>query len=321
MDEVRPQFRLVDILVLTALVAVLLAILMPVARYTRQPAKRMQCQNNLKNLVLAAHNFESIIGKLPANRQLRVTSTGETTVGWVYDLLPYIEQQDIYDRLKKDAADKQANQVRISLLICPNDPAGEEITATSYMVNGGCPNRAADNFDSSANGLGDDLAGSFVPRKRATSQNCKDGTSSTLHYVENCNARGWNEDFFHPAVARREYFHAVQWLPVSEKELDAAFQSKPSRLERAFLWGINEGSFDGSGPEFARPSSGHPGGFQAAFAGGNVRYISETIDYRIYAQLLSSRGAQTIDPADSSVARTEAVRLWQRIPLVPQEYE
>lgn len=322
MSEVhRPQIRLVEVLVVIAVIGVLVGLTLPAVQSGKGASRRSSCRNNLREAVMAATNFESTTQKLPANRQIRRTQNGEITVGWIYDLLPYMEQQNVYDRLKADASDKLANEARISTLICPNDPTIARPTDTSYMANGGCPNRIADNFDAAANGVGDDLAGSFVPPKRATSADCKDGTTSTIFYVENCNAQRWNEDFYYPPSQSREYFYAVNWLPVGEADLEKAFQVAKPKTKAPFLWGINEGSLKESEPEFARPSSHHPGGFQAAFVGNNVRYIRESIDYRVYAQLLSSNGVRTVDPADTSEVRTEAVRAWQGVILTPQAYE
>lgn len=323
MSEVhRPQIRLVEVLVVIACTGVLIGIFLPVISYPGRTARpRSICQNNLRQFVMAAMNFESTAQKLPAIRQIRTSASGPQTVGWVYDLLPYIEAQPTYDLLKRDPKDATANETKFSLMSCPSDPTIERPTDVSYMANGGCPNRAFDNFDSAYNGVGDDLAGSYVPRQRATSKDCKDGTTQTLFYVENCNAQRWNEDFYHPPGESREYYHAVNWLPVVEADLEKVFQDAKPKSKARFLWGINSGPLTESGPEFARPSSYHPGGFQAAFVGGNVRYVRESIDYRVYAQLLSGLGARTVDPADTSEGRTEAIRAWQAINLAPQSYE
>lgn len=322
MGEVhRPQIRLVEVLVVIALVGVLVGLTLPAVQFGNGASRRSACQNNLRQIVMAATNFEVTAQKLPANRQFRRTQNGEITVGWTYDLLPYMEQQTIYDRLKADASDKLANEARISTLICPNDPTIERPTDTSYMVNGGCPNRLSDNYDVAANGVGDDLAGSYVPSQRATSKACKDGTTQTLYYVENCNAQRWNEDYYHQPLESREYFHALGWLPVAEGKLKNVFHSVRPKSKNLFLWGINDGGLQESGPEFARPSSAHPGGFQAAFVGGNTRYLSDSIDYVVYAQLLSSDGFRTVDPSDTSEDRTGAIRAWQGKILTPPSYE
>lgn len=322
MNEVhRPQFGLLELLVVMGCVGVLLGLCLPAIRYPNRPARRAQCQNNLRQFALAAMNFESTYNRLPANRQSRQGQNGPLTVGWVYDLLPYMEQQHLYDHLNRDAMDTVANQTRIPLLNCPNDSTDERPTATSYMANGGCRNNLADNFDAAANGVGDDLAGVFLPPERARITGCKDGSSQMIYYVENHNAQRWNEDFFHPGEESPEYFHVVNWLPLTQSELPSGFQSTKPKSKSPFLWAINEGGLKETGPEFARPSSTHPSGFGAAFVGGNTRYISESIDYRVYAQLLSSHGARTVDPADTSETRTEAVRSWQRTPLQPQSYE
>lgn len=322
MEEKRGlTFTIIDLLVVIGCLGVLLGILLPVVQGPKTASRRMSCSNNLRQFALAASNFESQSLRLPANRQSRKSNSGSVNVGWVYDLLPFLEQQLVYDRLKLDATDALANGARIPLLTCPNDPTIKRPTDLSYSVNGGCPNNLADNFDVGANGVGDDLAGTFQSTQRATSLDVKDGTSQTLYFIENYNAQRWNEDFFHPTSESREYFHTVNWLPVRDKETSGVFQNTKPKMRSKQLWAISKGGFNQFGPESARPSSNHSGGFQAAFFGGNTRYLSGSIDYRIYAHLLSSHGARALDPTDPSEGKTASIQIWQSTNLAPQSYE
>lgn len=312
------KFRLIELVVLFGCLFVLAGIFLPAVHYTNHSASRSFCQNNLRQIIMAATNFEAQSSKLPTNRQTRPSQNGLITMGWVYDILPYLEDSQQYDLLKKDAADAVANSAKMPFLICPSDQTAIRPTDISYVVNGGCPNNPADNFDSPANGVGDDLAGTYAPRQRAVVANCKDGATMTLFYIENLNAQRWNEDFYHPATESHEYFHVVLWLPVKEDQLASVFQTTKKDTSEPTLLSINSGDFETTGQAFARPSSSHPGGFNSAFVGGNTRHISEIIDYRVYAQLLSSHSARTLDPADTSESRTIAIRAWQKTELAPK---
>lgn len=331
----RSAFTLVELLVVIAIIGVLVGLLLPAVQFAREAARRASCQNNLKQFVMGAANFESAAQKLPANRQWRARVTpaaGRVVVGWIYDLLPYIEAQPTYDLLKRDAGDGVANTTSIKITFCPSDNSIQNPTDTSYVVNGGCVNNYTPGPpylppDYTANGVSDDLVwlvgppavnGVYTPTVRAASSNCKDGTTQTIFYAENCNALRWNQDMYDQLNTLDESFHCILWVPCDSNSLSLVFGNPPGSNG---LYGINDGGIENSGLAYARPSSQHPGGFQAAFVGSNVRYIRESIEYYVYAQLLSGDGSRVENPNDTSVPTKTAVRQWQSQLLPPQAFE
>lgn len=107
----RPGFTLVELLVVIAIIGILVGLLLPAVQAAREAARRMSCQNNLKQVGLALHNYESTYSALPAALwgASRMPSPGLPTggpsgedddgFGWMVSILPYLEQQNVYDLL------------------------------------------------------------------------------------------------------------------------------------------------------------------------------------------------------------------------------
>lgn len=92
-------FTLVELLVVIAIIGILVALLLPAIQAAREAARRAKCQSNLHNLTLAALNYESAKKRLPQG----FVATGPGAIeswGWAVYILPYIEEQGIYDRLR-----------------------------------------------------------------------------------------------------------------------------------------------------------------------------------------------------------------------------
>ncbi|GIW98635.1 MAG: prepilin-type N-terminal cleavage/methylation domain-containing protein [Pirellulaceae bacterium] len=155
----RSGFTLVELLVVIAIIGILVGLLLPAVQAAREAARRMQCSNNLKQLGLALHNYESAHKKFPANPGARVTEDvgGRYNQAWLAwsglaMLLPYMEQANLYNqanfdyRWDRDVAGTVNNSVvaraRISSYVCPSDPgAGARYTTnmspTSYGFSAG----------------------------------------------------------------------------------------------------------------------------------------------------------------------------------------
>ena len=91
MKSVRRGFTLVELLVVIAIIGILVGLLLPAVQAAREAARRMSCQNNTKQLSLAAMNFESAYKGLPMGAEFGVGTA------WQALVLPYIEQQNIYN--------------------------------------------------------------------------------------------------------------------------------------------------------------------------------------------------------------------------------
>ena len=122
-------FTLVELLVVITIIGILIALLLPAVQAAREAARRMQCNNNLKQISLAVLNYEATNGSFPIN--ITHFSEGKavgTGMSWMVGILPYIEMQGLYDSMDYKgvfAMKKPANQrfIRqtISAYMCPSD--------------------------------------------------------------------------------------------------------------------------------------------------------------------------------------------------------
>lgn len=95
----RAAFTLVELLVVIAIIGILIALLLPAVQHARESARRASCQNNMKQVALAFHNFQSAQTHLPFSK--RVESDGAAR-SWAPDILPYLEQANMVSQVNYD---------------------------------------------------------------------------------------------------------------------------------------------------------------------------------------------------------------------------
>jgi len=148
----RPAFTLVELLVVIAIIGILVGLLLPAVQAAREAARRMSCSNNLKQIGLAFHNFESTRRQLPTSLRppSNIAGSGEQSrVSVLTDLLPYLEQSTIFNQYNKainwnQGINRTLGTTIIPTFVCPSNPsAGVLDTAPPGSVAQYVPNSAA----------------------------------------------------------------------------------------------------------------------------------------------------------------------------------
>jgi prepilin-type N-terminal cleavage/methylation domain-containing protein/prepilin-type processing-associated H-X9-DG protein len=269
--SVRNGFTLTELLVVIAIIAIGIGLFLPAVRKVREPAARTQCQNNLKFLMLALHDFASTgrpapyqgtgspdspaEGVLPPGC-LGPGTTPEERLSWMVALLPHVEQDPLYrqfDLEKGYAGNLPAAQRRIKTFLCPSsNEAATADAVTSYVAMAGIGQHAAEQ-PAGAAGNG------FMGYDRLTSMAMiTDGTSNTIALMETRVGLG-------------------PW----------------ARGGASTLRGLDPAEEPPLGDN--RPFGGHPGGMHAAMADGSVRFLRSSIDAKRLAAAITIAGGEPVD--------------------------
>jgi prepilin-type N-terminal cleavage/methylation domain-containing protein/prepilin-type processing-associated H-X9-DG protein len=206
-------FTLIELLVVIAIIAILIGLLLPAVQKVREAASRMKCSNNLKQIALAAHNYESTNGTLPP-RQHSVVIQGTTCTSGATPLvmmLAYVEQANKYNQfnlnynVNSDApihssipplanANALARSQDIPIYLCPSDPSQmytfTDAGRTNYF--GSIGGDANPNSNSVLGGIFSMSTSAGQAMKGYSLVSIGDGTSNTVMFAEVMRSRETN---------------------------------------------------------------------------------------------------------------------------------
>ena len=135
-------FTLVELLVVITIIAMLVALLLPGLQTAREAARNANCQNNLKQLGLACLNYERVHGGLPPASIFPAYLTNPASlsdsdrIGWVWLVLPYLEQQNLsdqyhFDKVWFDPSLQPLVTTQLGIMNCPSDPVAGNVFSGS----------------------------------------------------------------------------------------------------------------------------------------------------------------------------------------------
>jgi prepilin-type N-terminal cleavage/methylation domain-containing protein/prepilin-type processing-associated H-X9-DG protein len=210
----RSAFTLIELLVVIAIIAVLISLLLPAVQSAREAARRAQCINNLKQIGLALHNYQTAAGGFPlGHTKVQVYSGNDysTWVGWSAHalMLPYLEQSTIYNSCNfshtgfgftftpGDAINSTASFTRINAFLCPSNPisngaatifyANVPVTPTDYAGSiGTTTHDLTQGAETTSTDKAYPTTGIFACWRSYDIRDITDGTSNTIAFGEWC---------------------------------------------------------------------------------------------------------------------------------------
>ena len=328
----RKAFTLVELLVVIAIIAILIALLLPAVQMAREAARRVSCVNQVKQLGVALHNFESFEGELPASWAPALNMNSGSQDGWSVQgqILPFLEQLELYDHIDFDEsyntatvsiggmAPQRLSSIRVPAYLCPSEIGDQQRTKNGnpyhYPLNYGVNVGTWFVFDPAVRGSGEGL---FQPVKRTKLRDIRDGTSNTVAVAE---VKAWTPYYRNAGQDNPP----VPISPASVGTLGGDFKSNSGHTEwvdgRAHQTGVtatflpntkvlcqeNGQEYDADWTNQQEGKSAttktyaavtsrsyHSGGVNVGLMDGSVRFVSDSIELVIWQASFTKASGET----------------------------
>ena len=304
----RSGFTLIELLVVIAIIAVLIALLLPAVQQAREAARRSQCRNNLKQLGLALHNFESTYKVFPMGQRGPSVGYGN----WRFEILPYMDQAPVFMMANRDDVYNSVvlQRLIVPVLKCPSQvlPDTQPASWVTWWANNnhqvssyqgimgaypdpGVPPVTSNIYNSNYGGWWS-CNGMLIPNKQTKIADGTDGMSNTIMVGEQAGRVGTN-DF------RNGYYSTWGGCTIG--------QPIGQQAAGADMWGMglscvayaNNSKTAGSGANTSYVgnsilNSEHVGGIHCLFGDGSVRFMSDNMNFLTFQRLCAASDGQVV---------------------------
>jgi prepilin-type processing-associated H-X9-DG protein/prepilin-type N-terminal cleavage/methylation domain-containing protein len=323
-------FTLIELLVVIAIIAILIALLLPAVQSAREAARRLQCDNNLKQIGIALHNYHAAWNSFPVGflfaykNVLPVSSPLQYRWSALAQMAPYLEQANLFNALNFDfpiahkptqagalfwpyfEANTTVMAMHIAIFVCPSDGA------PAPALNTGPTNYAFCSGDGSGGGDATGANGVFILGPAESAASVTDGTSSTVAASEQL--VGIAGPYSQPAPLP---------VPIPWKRAMARVVAGPLTDPACALagkgWLLNKGSswWDGNyqntlynhylTPNAGRPDcivyhnpgwkaarSTHPGGVNILYCDGHAAFVKDSVNLGVWQAASTRAGGEIL---------------------------